>query len=49
MHQIPLQEDARVTLPRADGIAYHAQEPWILNDTIRVCSSSSDVLGQSIP
>lgn len=36
MHCIPLGENSKVTLPRAGGVAYHAQEPWIFSDTIRV-------------
>ncbi|KAK7690650.1 hypothetical protein QCA50_005749 [Cerrena zonata] len=29
MHRIPLSDNSKVNLPRADGVAYHAQEPWI--------------------
>ena len=36
MHRIPLGPAARVSLPREGGVAYHAQESWILNDTILV-------------
>lgn len=36
MHRIPLSDNSKVNLPRADGVAYHAQEPWIFSDTIRV-------------
>ncbi|CAL1716627.1 unnamed protein product [Somion occarium] len=35
MHYIPLREDSTVQLPRTGDVAYHAQEPWIFNDTIR--------------
>ncbi|KAJ3557433.1 hypothetical protein NM688_g1472 [Phlebia brevispora] len=35
MHYVPLGPDSLVSLPRTDGIAYHAQESWVLNDTIR--------------
>lgn len=36
MHRTPLRPDSLLALPRAQGVAYHAQESWILNDTIRV-------------
>ncbi|KAJ3557435.1 hypothetical protein NM688_g1474 [Phlebia brevispora] len=35
MHHIALASDAYCRLPRHGGVAYHAQESWILNDTIR--------------
>jgi ABC-type multidrug transport system fused ATPase/permease subunit len=35
MHFIPLQSDGWSSLPRSGGIAYAAQESWILNETIR--------------
>ncbi|EED80206.1 predicted protein [Postia placenta Mad-698-R] len=35
MHYIPAGPDSFVTLPRSGGIAYAAQESWVLNDTIR--------------
>ncbi|KAL4242609.1 hypothetical protein ABKN59_011139 [Abortiporus biennis] len=35
MHHIPLAPNALVSLPRHEGIAYHAQESWVLNETIR--------------
>ncbi|KAH9846280.1 P-loop containing nucleoside triphosphate hydrolase protein [Lenzites betulinus] len=35
LHYIPTGPDAFVSLPRADGIAYAAQESWVQNDTIR--------------
>ena len=37
MHREPLRdpEDSYVSLPRAGGVAYSAQEPWILSDTVR--------------
>ena len=36
MHYTPLGPQARVSLPRENGVAYHAQESWVLNETIRV-------------
>ncbi len=36
MHYIPSGPDSFVNLPRAAGVAYAAQESWVLNDTIRV-------------
>ena len=38
MHFIPLRTDAWVNLPRQAGVAYAAQESWVLNDTIKVGS-----------
>ncbi|KAI0782161.1 multidrug resistance-associated ABC transporter [Abortiporus biennis] len=35
MHHIPLSPNALVSLPREGGIAYHAQESWVLNETIK--------------
>ncbi|KAK7681700.1 hypothetical protein QCA50_015047 [Cerrena zonata] len=35
MHSIPSGPDSLVSLPRQGGIAYHAQESWVLNETIR--------------
>ncbi|KAK7694257.1 hypothetical protein QCA50_001437 [Cerrena zonata] len=35
MHYIPLGSQAAVSLPREKGVAYHAQESWVLNETIR--------------
>ncbi|KAJ3791300.1 P-loop containing nucleoside triphosphate hydrolase protein, partial [Lentinula aff. detonsa] len=35
MHYTPLSDDAWFNLPRGDGIAYAAQESWVLNETIR--------------
>ncbi|KAJ7132157.1 multidrug resistance-associated ABC transporter [Mycena epipterygia] len=35
MHWIPLLPDSWYNLPRAAGIAYAAQESWVLNATIR--------------
>ncbi|KAJ3556039.1 hypothetical protein NM688_g2249 [Phlebia brevispora] len=35
MHCIPLQFNSVVSLPRKNGVAFHAQESWVLNDTIR--------------
>ena len=36
MHYIPLGQDSWVSLPRAGGVAYAAQESWVQNETIRV-------------
>ncbi len=36
MHYIPMGPGSMVSLPRGDGVAYHAQESWIMNETIRV-------------
>ncbi|KIP03522.1 hypothetical protein PHLGIDRAFT_534840 [Phlebiopsis gigantea 11061_1 CR5-6] len=35
MHYLPMGPGSYVSLPRAGGVAYHAQESWILNETIR--------------
>ncbi|THH30400.1 hypothetical protein EUX98_g3808 [Antrodiella citrinella] len=35
MHYTSLTPDSIVSLPRGGGVAYHAQESWILNETIR--------------
>ncbi|KAJ3802481.1 P-loop containing nucleoside triphosphate hydrolase protein [Lentinula aff. detonsa] len=35
MHYTPLSDDSWFNLPRGDGIAYAAQESWVLNETIR--------------
>ncbi|KAF7792455.1 hypothetical protein EIP86_003492 [Pleurotus ostreatoroseus] len=39
MHYIPMGPDSLVSLPRKKGVAYHAQESWVLNETIRVRQS----------
>ena len=36
MHYIPLGLDSWVNLPRDAGVAYAAQESWVINDTIKV-------------
>ena len=36
MHYVPLAPDVWVSLPRAGGVAYAAQESWVQNETIRV-------------
>ena len=36
MHAIPSGPDAFVSLPRTGGVAYAAQESWIMSETIRV-------------
>ncbi|KAI0076652.1 P-loop containing nucleoside triphosphate hydrolase protein [Panus rudis PR-1116 ss-1] len=35
MHYIPSGPDSIVSLPRENGVAYHAQESWVLNATIK--------------
>ncbi|KAJ3997582.1 hypothetical protein F5050DRAFT_1569105, partial [Lentinula boryana] len=35
MHYTPLSNDAWFNLPWGNGIAYAAQESWVLNETIR--------------
>jgi ABC-type uncharacterized transport system fused permease/ATPase subunit len=35
LHHIPMNSKAWLSLPRATGVAYAAQESWILNDTIK--------------
>ncbi|KAI0793376.1 hypothetical protein C8Q75DRAFT_558190 [Abortiporus biennis] len=35
MHAAPLGPNPKICLPRHKGIAYHAQESWVLNGTIR--------------
>ncbi|KAL4247277.1 ATP-binding cassette transporter C [Abortiporus biennis] len=35
MHYVPTGPDSYVNLPRSKGVAYHAQESWVLNDTIK--------------
>ena len=39
MHYIPTGPRAWVSLPRAGGVAYAAQESWVQNATIKVCAS----------
>lgn len=36
MHYEATGPNAFVSLPRNGGVAYHAQESWVLNETIRV-------------
>jgi len=36
MIHTPLSSDGRYTLPREGGVAYAAQESWVMNETIRV-------------
>ena len=38
MHYIPIGPDSYVNLPRTGGVAYAAQESWVQNETIKVCS-----------
>ncbi|KAH8086658.1 multidrug resistance-associated ABC transporter [Cristinia sonorae] len=35
MHYKPSGPNSLVSLPRSGGVAYHAQESWVLNETIR--------------
>ena len=35
MHFIPSNTNSWFNLPRGDGVAYSAQEPWVQNATIR--------------
>ncbi|KAL4247270.1 ATP-binding cassette transporter C [Abortiporus biennis] len=35
MHNEPMGPESLVSLPRQEGIAYHAQESWVLNETIK--------------
>ncbi|KAJ7264124.1 P-loop containing nucleoside triphosphate hydrolase protein [Mycena haematopus] len=35
MHFVPSEPDAWFNLPRSSGVAYAAQESWVLNETIR--------------
>lgn len=41
MHCKMLGPNSLVSLPRDGGIAFHAQESWVLNETIQVSSTSS--------
>ena len=36
LHYVPNGPDAYVSLPRAGGVAYAAQESWVQNETIKV-------------
>jgi ABC-type glutathione transport system ATPase component len=38
LHFSPPGPDSWFNLPRETGVAYAAQEPWVLNETIKVCS-----------
>ncbi|PSS37122.1 hypothetical protein PHLCEN_2v995 [Hermanssonia centrifuga] len=35
MHYIPMGPGSMFSLPRGGGVAYHAQESWVMNETIR--------------
>ncbi|GJE99674.1 multidrug resistance-associated ABC transporter [Phanerochaete sordida] len=35
MHRVPLNGEAWANLPRENGVAYAAQESWVLSDTIK--------------
>ena len=41
MHYIPSGPEAWVNLPREGGVTYVAQESWVLNETIRVCTCNT--------
>lgn len=36
LHHVPTGLDSWYNLPRDKGVSYCAQEPWILNETIKV-------------
>lgn len=36
LHFVPIGLDSWYNLPRENGVAYAAQEPWIQNETIKV-------------
>lgn len=38
MHYIPSGPGSWYNLPREGGVAYAAQESWVLNETIKVCA-----------
>jgi hypothetical protein len=40
LHFSPPGPDSWYNIPRGGGVAYSAQEPWILNETIKVCHTS---------
>jgi hypothetical protein len=37
MHYVPSGVDSWFNLPRDKGVAYAAQESWVMNETIKVC------------
>ena len=39
----PLSENSECVLPRGGGVAYAAQESWVMNETIRVPRGSLPV------
>lgn len=39
MHYLPNGPSSWFNLPRQNGVAYAAQESWVLNETIKVCFS----------
>ena len=41
LHFTPPGPDSWFNLPRENGVAYSAQEPWILNETIKACLKPS--------
>lgn len=45
MHDIPLGPDAWVNLPRQSGVAYAAQESWVMSDSIKVSTTPVQVRG----
>lgn len=46
LHYIPNGPGAWVNLPRGGGVAYAAQESWVLNETIKVSRTVS--FGESV-
>lgn len=49
MHFNPAGPDSFMNLPREGGVAYAAQESWVLNDTIRVCRRSKTFFSRGVP
>jgi ABC-type uncharacterized transport system fused permease/ATPase subunit len=40
MHYIPSGPESWMNIPREGGVAYAAQESWVQNETIKVCTCS---------
>ena len=45
MHARLMGPESFVSLPRTGGVAYAAQESWVLSDTIRVSDRASYLFG----
>lgn len=45
MHFVPSIPASWFSLPRSNGVAYAAQESWVLNTTIRVRLSEASAAG----